>query len=211
MRFIKQRWRTLVFAAVTAVGAVCVSGCGGDDGGDDGSLNYGGKTYRTEVIDGKRWMAENLNYKPSSGGSWCYGDNDVNCNKYGRLYDWETARAVCPDGWRLPDRADWNGLVNAAGGSYTAGKKLKSKSDWKVRSDGSSGNGTDDFKFSAIPGGTRDPGGDFSFVGEFGYWWTATAEDDRGFVYMQGMGYIDDNVDERSSSDRIGFSVRCVK
>ncbi len=158
-------------------------------------------------------MAENLNIAPSSGGSWCYGDTIANCDTYGRLYDWETAKAVCPSGsgWRLSDRADWNGLVSLAGGTYTAGKKLKSTSGWKNREDGSGGGGTDDFKFSALPGGVRDPGGEFYFAGEFGYWWTATAENNSGFAYRNGMGYIYDKVEEISSSERSGFSVRCVK
>jgi uncharacterized protein (TIGR02145 family) len=179
--------------------------------GAGGTLTYDGKRYRTVVINGKTWMAENLNIAPSSGGSWCYGGNEANCDRHGRLYDWETAKAVCPSGsgWRLPDRADWNGLLSTAGGA--AGAKLKSANGWNNREDGSSGGGTDALGFSALPGGIRDPGGNFYFTGQFGRWWTATAENNLGFAYSQGMGYIDDEVEERSSGDRSGFSVRCVK
>jgi uncharacterized protein (TIGR02145 family) len=43
-------------------------------------------------------MAENLNYQPETGKSWCYNDSDSYCEKYGRLYDWEAAMKVCPAG-----------------------------------------------------------------------------------------------------------------
>jgi len=44
-------------------------------------------------------MKDNLNYKTDS--SWCYGNKDFNCDKYGRLYKWDTAREVCPNGWHF--------------------------------------------------------------------------------------------------------------
>jgi len=184
------------------------------------------KTYKTtKTPDGKTWMAENLNYQPQQGNSWCYKDSTSYCGKYGRLYDWNTAmagspnsdastsnvRGVCPPGWHLPSRTEWQTLVSAVGSP--TGKKLKSKNGWNDYK-GQSGNGTDDFGFSALPGGYRHNTsiGDFLSAGYNGYWWTATEnEDDR--AYVRSMFYYDEyvGVDESFGSKEFGFSVRCVQ
>lgn len=62
------------------------------------------------LIGNQCWMAENLNHEV--GNSWCYNDNPVNCDVYGRLYDWQTAMTACPQGWRLPNDEDWNALTS---------------------------------------------------------------------------------------------------
>ena len=94
------------------------------DGSGTFTDSRNGKKYRTVVIGGKRRMAENLNYPTQNiGNSWCYDENNSNCNKYGMLYDWNGARTSCPSGWHLPSREEWNDLVSKAGGS-TAGMKL---------------------------------------------------------------------------------------
>jgi uncharacterized protein (TIGR02145 family) len=164
------------------------------------------QTYGTVVIGSKTWMAKNLNYatKSDEGDSWCYENSTANCYKYGRLYTWEAAMKACPSGWRLPDTADWNKLV-AAGGHATAGKKLKSKSGWN-----NNGNGTDDFGFSALPGGARYRDGKFYNVGGNGRWWTATARNSDD-AYYRRMGDDDDYVGEDNDNKSYGLSVRCIK
>jgi uncharacterized protein (TIGR02145 family) len=231
--FNRQGWgRVLLLAAVVAVGSVCWMGCGGDDDQDDNNngggssvvygnpLVYGSQTYKTVVIGGQTWMAANLNYATSRG-SLCYDDDTSNCAKYGRLYNWTTARTVCPDGWRLPDEADWITLAKSAdkeNGALGAAKKLKSKSGWVGnRIDGSSANGTDNYGFSALPGGGRLVIGiccnNFLYSGAggyYGYWWMATEYDSES-AYRLGMAGLYDNVGKSAVRKESGYSVRCVK
>jgi uncharacterized protein (TIGR02145 family) len=167
-----------------------------------------GQTYKTTVIGGKTWMAENLNYQPKSGRSWCYGNDNSNCNKYGRLYDWNTAKTVCSSGWHLPSRQEWNNLAVTAGGNKKAGKKLKAKNGWDQKS-----NGTDDYGFSALPSG-RFTEGNFYAVGYGGLWWVAT-DYSNGYAYYRGMtilnNYFIENYYDYGYDYGYGFSVRCIK
>jgi uncharacterized protein (TIGR02145 family) len=170
-----------------------------------------GKAYRTVTIGTQTWMAENLNYETemtSTDSSWCYGNNTANCAIYGRLYNWETANEVCPSGWHLPTREEWNTLVVNAGGSSVAGKALKSTTGWA-----SNGNGTDDFDFSALPGGGRYYSyvGSFNTAGDNGFWWSATEYAAAGYAYYRLMLYDNDYVREDTFVKSDGFSVRCVQ
>jgi uncharacterized protein (TIGR02145 family) len=187
-------------------------------------------------------MAENLNYQPTSGNSWCYGNSADSCTKYGRLYDWATAmdigtsynsstwggsdvnrQGVCPDGWHLPSRTEWVELAKFAGGTYTygtggtAGTKLKSSIDWIAYS--GIPFGTDDYGFSALPGGFRSVGsgggeGSFSSNGKTGEWWTATEYTEYSSIdiaYRREMDYDNEYVDNTLTDKKAGLSVRCVK
>jgi uncharacterized protein (TIGR02145 family) len=160
-----------------------------------------GQKYRAVKIGNRTWMAQNLNIK--TGNSWCYGNEDSKCRQYGRLYDWNTAKSACPSGWHLPTVQEWDNLSQAAGGSV-AGKKLKAASGWS-----NNGNGTDEYGFSALPGGNRGTGGSFYHAGDHGFWWTAT-ESGSGNADFRLMGYDDDGVDESNHDKDYGYSVRCV-
>jgi len=177
-----------------------------------------GRKYRTVAIGGKTWMAENLNYKPPTDSSWCYNSADSNCVKYGRLYDWNTAKMVCPAGYHLPSNKEWDGLGEAAGGDWNengfgtycwsgAGKKLTAISGWKNYR-GEKGIGTDDFGFSGLPGGCRFSNGKFVNAGYRSYWWTATKVHDSN-AYIRIIGG-DDALDTYGYDKSDGLSVRCV-
>ena len=180
-----------------------------------------GQQYRIVEIGKQTWMAENLNYETDD--SRCYYDEDVYCEKYGRLYDWKTAMKICPNGWHLPSDQEWNDLMRAVGGKWQqyednnrntswgwdgAGKRLKAGSDWDVNANG---NGTDDYGFSALPGGSTD-GEYFADVKCCGFWWTATKDRaDTDKAYARDMVSDNDNVRETTYSKSDGFSVRCVQ
>ena len=165
--------------------------------------------YKTVVIGLQTWMAENLNYEMED--SFCYGqmeDNPMteNCTKYGRLYTWAAAMSACPKGRHLPDNDEWNTLFITVGGSLTAGINLKSMFGWL-----NSGNGSDSFGFSALPAGGRSPDGDYDDEGGLALFWSATKNDDTGYVYDIGFFHdADYSSFDNYYSDR-GFSVRCLQ
>jgi len=162
----------------------------------------GGGSYESVSIGGKKWMTKNLNVNTVE--SWCYENADSNCVKYGRLYKWEAAKFACHSiGWRLPDTLDWRNLVNATGGTSAAGKALKSTSGWN-----NNANGTDDYGFSALPGGERRFNNSFMSSGSNGYWWSATDGPNINNAYRWGIsGNSVGKLDEIKSNS---YSVRCV-
>ena len=212
---------------------------GGNDYGDDNtcggnsysSSSYSSKgnnisNYRTVVIGTQTWMAENLDYVVE--GSKCYDNDPANCTIYGRLYDWPTAMAfpsscnnstcsgqiqsphqgICPSGWHIPSQAEWDTLSSYvqsnSGCSSCDARLLKSTTGWD-----NNGNGTDQYGFSALPGGLGYSGGSGSSVGSNGYWWSATYA--WGGIYYRGMGYYYNSVYRDYYGQSGLFSVRCLQ
>jgi len=154
-----------------------------------------GKVYKTVKIEKQVWFAENLNWEGT--GVW-YGNKKSNGQKYGRLYTWEEAMVAVPPGWHLPTDEEWQELVNFA--SEDAGTKLKSKA-WA---------GTDDFWFSALPGGYHYSDGDFYIFGDFARWWTST-EGSKDRAYGKLMRGEDGKVYSDDNGKNAKFSVRLVQ
>jgi len=147
-------------------------------------------------------MAENLNYNAND--SKCYDNKEFNCATYGRLYNWETAMKVCPSGWHLPSKEEWQTLVDFVGGVKVAGKNLKAKSDWDK-----DGNGMDDFGFTALPGGYGSSDG-FGSVGSSGRWWSSS-ERSSHYAYYRSMHYSYESVDHIYDFKNYLQSVRCLQ
>jgi uncharacterized protein (TIGR02145 family) len=174
-------------------------------------------------------MAQNLNYETAD--SYCYSNTPSNCTKYGRLYRWAAAmdsagtwsangkgcgdakrctptypvRGVCPTGWHLPTKAEFETLFTAVGGSSTAGKMLKSTSGWN-----SGGNGTDNYSFSALPAGDRYDNEGYDFEGSSAFIWSSTEYGSYG-AYCMDLDYDYDDAYLGYGSKHSWFSVRCVK
>jgi uncharacterized protein (TIGR02145 family) len=198
------------------------------------TVTCGGQTYRTTQIGEQVWMAENLNYNVS--GSKCYAE-DVsgvsadsiakNCAKYGRLYSWATAMilpdscdnnhcpsqisakhsGICPSGWHLPSKDELKTLIAFAGGEDIAGAKLKATSGWNNY------NGTDDYGFSALPGGgDMDSYGEVASYGRIGGGWWSSHESSNGTANAEWL-HIDGSSYAGRSTDRkvLLRSIRCVK
>jgi uncharacterized protein (TIGR02145 family) len=172
------------------------------------------KVYKTVKIGEQVWMAENLDHHSEDGYlGLCYGDKPKekirkpeNCEKYGRLYDWNEAKKACPKGWHLPSDKEWNELIDFAGGKDVAGKKLKSKTGWKEHD---STYATDEFGFSALPGGYGNSGGYFNDVGGSGDWWSSS-ESDSINAYYRNMRYNREGAGFNDLDKSYLYSVRCV-
>ena len=87
---------------------------------------------------------------------------------------------------------------------YNAGIRLKAKSGWKL-----SGNGTDEFGFSALPGGERLTSFNNS-KGSCGFWWTCT-EFEQSSAWYRCIIYSLSEMSRGPHPKRMGFSVRCLK
>ena len=162
-----------------------------------------GKSYDVVQIGSQTWMAENLNYEVE--GSACPEGDNRNCSKYGRLYNWDMARTVCPEGWRLPDSADFEKLISAAGGAEVAGYALKSTSGWFKK-----GNGSDDHGFNALPAGYRQSNGKFDGIGGYAHIWSAVETLD-GLAYYMLLDFSIKAAKLSAFGKDEARSVRCVK
>lgn len=154
-----------------------------------------GKTYKTIKIGKQIWFAENIAYKTNKG-SWSYDNNDANADTHGYLYDWETAKKVCPEGWVLPQRSDFEQLLYVV-------SKISNKPSKEIVVGGCSG-------FEALQSGWRNETGDFFDINENGNFWTSSKSiSGRSWLLFVGKkgkkSYFD------FAPVKMGLSVRCIK
>ena len=174
------------------------------------------------------------------GRSWCYNNVAKNCDVGGRMYTWAAAidsvklatdagnpqdcgyhktctlpakvQGICPEGWHLPSKSEWEALLTAVGGQSNAGEILKSQMGWFTSTDEgrfAKGNGTDDFGFAALPAGLRylDT---FDGVGSNTYFWGSTEYgDNSAYGISLNRDYVNAKLSDLSKS--FAIYVRCVK
>jgi uncharacterized protein (TIGR02145 family) len=192
-----------------------------------------GNTYNTVWIGGKLWMAENLKttrYNDGTAipevtdnnlwmglttGAYCWYNNDVaNKDIYGALYNWYTVNTgkLAPTGWHVPSDAEWTNFVNylEPTGHAVGGGKLKETgtAHWLSPNTGA----TNEFGFTALPGGSRNSSSVFGNVGYLGYWWSSTAYGASKALNRDISYYTAGIFDYCCGYDnKFGSSIRCMR
>jgi len=190
-----------------------------------------GNVYDTVTIGTQTWMKENLRatkyndgtaiplvsgndaWKALTTPAYCFMNNDTaNAKPYGALYNWyvvNSSKKVCPDGWHVPSKEEWETLTEYLGGYEVAGGKMKITSTeyWEepnYGADNSSG-------FSAYPAGGRSGlNGFYSTQRQF----TDYCISDN---YSYDMSYVFGLTNRRESGlinalyFNYGSSIRCIK
>jgi uncharacterized protein (TIGR02145 family) len=183
-----------------------------------------GKMYKTVTIGKQIWFAENLAFKVPSG-CWAYDDNEKNIAVYGYLYNWETAKTVCPSGWHLPSDAEWTILTATLGGEVNnAGIDLRevqgSNAGGKMKSTGTKSQGTglwnspnsganNSSGFNAVPAGSRTAG-IFYAVGNDALFWSSS-EHNWSNAWLRNLYSKYGFVVRYEETKENCFSVRCIK
>lgn len=189
-----------------------------------------GNVYHTVTIGTQVWMVENLKTTKYNDGTsiplvtdnvawfflttpgYCYYEN--NAPKfyfiYGALYNWYAANTgnLAPTGWHIPTDAEWTTLTTYLGGESIAGGKLKEEGTTHWYSPNTEA--TDEYGFTALPGGCRDYSGNFANLGSFGPWWSSSEYNTYNGWY-RSMYYGSGNVDRNYFEKSFGFSIRCIK
>lgn len=170
-----------------------------------------GQSYGVVKIGEQTWMAANLNFETA--GSFCPEGDSRNCKRLGRLYSWAEARSVCPEGWRLPTKADFEKLIaemlkdGVASSKGDAGAALKAKDGWFKK-----GNGSDVLGFKALPAGFRGADGKFDGIGGYAYFWSATEDDEfpESLAYYLFLSFSSDAASLNAFAKVDYRSVRCI-
>lgn len=189
-----------------------------------------GNMYTVVRIGGKDWMQQNLRttrYKNgdailnitgsiewanSTDGAYCaYENNLSNEEDYGLLYNFYTVaddRGLCPEGWHVPTKAEFENLVYILGNDWNSvGGMLKEEGfdHWE------SPNPASNFaKFFARGSGYREWNGSFGQFKRNSFFWSST-DDGPSFAYETGLSYSSTRLSIGTWYKEGGNSIRCVK
>ena len=188
----------------------------------DFCTDLAGNNYKTIKIGTQTWMAEDLGNSKiecendlkvlfsdglERGPGVAFYDsifphyafyNNKNLGNNGIIFNYQTVQncAICPEGFRIPTKADWEVLIQELGGRGVAGKRLLE--------DGDSG-------FAATLNGRIDSYGS-GLQGAIGFWWSIdlAAHSPQKMAYafeISNLGIVK----IKGQDIRVGNHVRCIK
>ncbi|MFA7702736.1 MAG: FISUMP domain-containing protein, partial [Patescibacteria group bacterium] len=187
------------------------------------------ESYATVSINGKCWMAENLNYDNGCGSEtwsnyndvgWCgyYNNNEVTYGDYGLLYQWsaamdgttaEGAQGVCPTGWHVPTDVELTALNDYLGTDAGGQLKEAGTDHWSGEECGSVS--CNSSGFTGLPAGFRDnTDGGFYSNGLYANFWSSS---DNGPTYAmwRDLYYGNSEFSSGTSPVAMGYSLRCLR
>jgi uncharacterized protein (TIGR02145 family) len=194
-----------------------------------------GNVYHTITIGNQTWMVENLKTTHFNDGTsavpdaiplvtdpaawaalttpgYCWFNNDEAANKvtFGALYNWYAANnpKLCPVGWHVPRDDEWVTLISNCQGESQAGGILKESGTfhWTTPNTGA----TNQFGFTALPGGSHYSNGVFYYIGKCGWYWSNT-ESSSSEAWHVYFNYNTAAISRISGGKNVGFSIRCIK
>jgi uncharacterized protein (TIGR02145 family) len=167
----------------------------------DSKYNYftdkrDGKAYKTVAIGNQIWIAQNMNFFIDDKKNCnCYSKKDKNCEVYGRLYTYSVVKDVCPDGWHVPGKEEYDILIKHFANPGQAYLELLSS--------GSSG-------FNSLNAGFMDEDRESGGMEEFASYWTSTpVNQNAAWRFLVGGRRRNAAIDDAHVS--YSFSVRCIK
>lgn len=163
-----------------------------------------GQSYPTVKIGALTWFAANLNF--AAPGSFCYSDDQENCDSYGRLYRWENSLAVCPTGWHSSTDHEWQALELELGMGFDDLATINARGTnqgEQLAPGGSAG-------FNYMLAGYRDPAGKFESQDEGAAIWNAN-EADFATGWHRDLRPSRKGVWRSRVNKEYALSVRCVK
>ncbi len=155
-----------------------------------------GNVYKIVKIGRETWMAENMRYISDK---MDYKLSKIS-SESGYLYKFGDAQKVCPAGWHLPTRVEFDRLLAAVCTAESGSDNLR-HTKWE--------GGKNISGFAALPAGKCEKTG-CSFFDTEAYFWSST-ERSRLNAYNLCLDKRYDFADMRSRAKDDAYSVRCVK
>lgn len=157
-----------------------------------------------QVQDETAWEKASREGQPA----WCYFKNDPEIGtKWGALYNFHAVvdpRGLAPEGWHVPEKAEWQVLFEHLGGRKLAATPMKDLEFWNERQEAKASG------FNALPCLGRFDSGTFIDLPPLAYWWTATEYDEKR-AYHIAISWDDPSIADPSALKGYGYSIRLVK
>lgn len=159
--------------------------------------------YEVVPIGSQKWLGADLKFQTPN--SLCYENDDDNCNRYGRLYNFDEANIACPPGWRLPSDEDWKKLETELGMKQP---ELDSIRIWRGTHEGDLFINTLGVQFSGMGRSNR------TFLGKdqiVSYWVAETGPSGTQFALYRMLARNNSKIYSDQIPKKDLCCVRCVK